>query len=162
VIHGTSIMAATVTVLFSFAAGVMYLWQAQRLKHKRPARVALRLPSLEWLQTANARALVASMLLVGLAVASGMVLNLLSQSPGVPWSDPVVLGTLAMFGWLLLHVIIGAFYRPMRQGRKVAYLTLVSFGFLVLALALGMLKTKHGGEEQKQFIDLQNSNATRL
>ena len=36
-----------------------------------------------------------------------------------------------MFGWLLLHVIIGAFYRPIRQGRKVAYLTLVSFVFLV-------------------------------
>ena len=34
-----------------------------------------------------------------------------------------------MFGWLLLHVIIGAFYRPIRQGRKVAYLTLVSFVF---------------------------------
>ena len=53
------------------------------------------------------------------------------NSPGVPWNDPVVLGTLAMFGWLLLHVIIGAFYRPIRQGRKVAYLTLVSFIFLV-------------------------------
>ena len=49
-----------------------------------------------------------------------------------------MLGTLAMFAWLLLHVIIGAIYRPNRQGRKVAYLTLVSFVFLVVALALAL------------------------
>jgi ABC-type uncharacterized transport system permease subunit len=138
-IHGTSILAATVTVLFGFAAGVMYLWQADRLKRKRPLRVAVRLPSLEWLQTANARALVASMLLTGLAVASGVALNWLQarqKGLGMSWYKPVVVVTLAMFGWLLLHVIIGAFYRPIRQGRKVAYLTLVSFLFLVIALVL--------------------------
>ena len=148
-IHGVSILAATVTVLFGFAAGMMYLWQAQRLKHRRPPRPgyplagrgypAVRLPSLEWLQTANARSLVASMLLTGVAVASGIVLNWLSVRQGgrgVPWY--VVLGLLFLFVWLLLHVIIGVFYRPIRQGRKVAYLTLVSFGFLVIALGLAL------------------------
>ena len=50
-----------------------------------------------------------------------------------------------MFGWLLLHVIIGAFYRPIRQGRKVAYLTLVSFIFLVIALVGMFVTAKHGG-----------------
>jgi ABC-type transport system involved in cytochrome c biogenesis permease subunit len=140
-VHGISILAATVTVLFGFVAGVMYLWQAQRLKRRRPPRVAVRLPSLEWLQTANARALVASTLLTGLAVSSGIVLNWLGARPDgtvLSWHDPVVLGTLAMFVWLLLHVIIGAFYRPIRQGRKVAYLTLVSFVFLVIALTLAL------------------------
>lgn len=138
-IHGISILAATVTVLFGFVAGVMYLWQAQRLKQRRPQRVTVRLPSLEWLQTANARALVASMLLTGAAVGSGMVLNWLSVRQGgrsVPWY--VVLGPLFLFAWLLLHVIIGIFYRPIRQGRKVAYLTMVSFLFLVIALALAL------------------------
>jgi hypothetical protein len=53
--------------------------------------------------------------------------------------------TVAMFAWLLLHVVIGAFYRPIRQGRKVAYLTLVSFVFLVIALVGMFLTTKHGG-----------------
>ena len=138
-VHGISMLAATVTVLFGFAAGLMYLWQAQRLKQKRPSSVAVRLPSLEWLQIANARALVISMLLTGLAAGSGMVLNWLSArhgGSGVRWY--VMLGTLAMFAWLLLHVIIGAIYRPNRQGRKVAYLTLVSFVFLVVALALAL------------------------
>jgi hypothetical protein len=138
-IHGITILAATVTVLFGFAAGMMYLWQAQRLKRKGPSSVAVRLPSLEWLQTANARALVISILLTGLAAGSGMVLSWLSArqgGSGVRWY--VTFGTLAMFIWLLLHVIIGAFYRPIRQGRKVAYLTLVSLVFLVVALALAL------------------------
>jgi ABC-type transport system involved in cytochrome c biogenesis permease subunit len=146
-IHGVSIMLATVTVLFGFAAGLMYLGQANRLKRKRPPYRKLRLPSLEWLQTANSRTMLASMLLVGVAVASGIVLNLLKESPGMLGKDPVVWVTLAMFGWLLLHVIIGAFYRPIRQGRKVAYLTLVSFVFLLLAL-VGMFVTTHGGVVQ--------------
>jgi len=147
-IHGTSILLATVTVLIGFAAGLMYLEQADRLKRKRPPYLKLRLPSLEWLQMANSRAMLASMLLVGVAVASGIVLNLLKKSPGVLWKDPVVWVTLAMFGWLLLHVIIGAFYRPIRQGRKVAYLTLVSFVFLVIALAGMFVTAKHGGAAQ--------------
>ena len=82
VIHGTSILLATVTVLFGFAAGLMYLGQADRLKRKRPPFLKLRLPSLEWLQTANSRTMLASMLLVGVAVASGIVLNLLEEEPG--------------------------------------------------------------------------------
>jgi ABC-type uncharacterized transport system permease subunit len=144
-IHGISILLATVTVLFGFAAGLMYLEQADRLKRRRRPFLKLRLPSLEWLQTVNGRTMLASMLLVGVAVVSGIVLNLLKASPAALWKDPVVWVTLAMFGWLLLHVIIGAFYRPIRQGRKVAYLTLVSFVFLVIVLMGMFLTTKHGG-----------------
>jgi ABC-type uncharacterized transport system permease subunit len=145
-IHGASILLGTVSVLIGFAAGLMYLEQADRLKRKRQPFLKLKLPSLEWLQTVNGRTMLASMLLVGVAVASGIVLKLLSSgqdSPKVPWSDPVIFGTIAMFGWLLLHVIIGVFYRPIRQGRKVAYLTLVSFIFLV-ALVIMFVSGKHG------------------
>ncbi len=149
VIHGTSILLATVTMFVGFAAGLMYLEQAQRLKSKHVPLMKLRLPSLEWLQTVNSRTMLASMLLVAIGVASGIVLKLIALGqniPSVPWNDPVILGTLAMFGWLLLHVIFAAFYRPIRQGRKVAYLTLASFLFLVIALAMVLfVNTKHGG-----------------
>ena len=152
VIHGTSILLAAVAVLIGFAAGVMYLEQADRLKRKRQSGLKLRLPSLEWLQTVNSRTMLASMLLVGVAMASGIVLNLLNGG-SVPWNDPVVLGTLTMFAWLLLHVVIGAFYRPIRQGRKVAYLTLVSFVLLVV-LILGMfVSTRHGGGAEGKAVD---------
>ena len=51
VIHGGSILLATVAVLLGFAAGVTYLSQAWRLKRKLPLAGGLRLPSLEWLRT---------------------------------------------------------------------------------------------------------------
>jgi hypothetical protein len=162
-IHGASILLGTVSVLIGFTAGLMYLEQANRLKRKRQPFMKMKLPSLEWLQMVNGRAMLASMLLVGVAVASGVVLKLLAReqnSPVVPWYDPVILGTVVMFGWLLLHVIIGAFYRPIRQGRKVAYLTLVSFVFLV-ALVIMFVSRKHGdrakGNAAREAMQIENS-----
>jgi ABC-type transport system involved in cytochrome c biogenesis permease subunit len=148
VIHGTSILLATVAILIGFAAGMMFLGQAWWLKKKRPPLSGLKLPSLEWLQHVNARAFVVSLVMLTVGVVSGVVLNLINYRHGVPmlpWTDPLVLGTLAMFGWILLHTVILFVYRPLRRGRKVAYLTLVSFLFLVLALTIGlMVKTQHG------------------
>lgn len=64
-------------------------------------------------------------------------------------NDPVVLGTLAMFFWLLAAAAVNRFYRPAQTGRKVAYLTLVSFVFLAVALGLALgLGTSHGGWNQ--------------
>ena len=74
-IHGTSILLATVAVLIGSAAGLMYLGQARRLKNKLPPIRGLKLPSLEWLQRANGRAIVVSVLMLGLGVLSGLVLN---------------------------------------------------------------------------------------
>lgn len=148
VIHGTSILLATVAVLVGFAAGLMYFRQAWRLKRKRPASQGLQLPSLEWLQRANSRAVVISAIMLGIGLLSGVVLNLISHGATgrLPWSDPVVLSTLVMFGWLVVSVIFTTVYRPARQGGKVAYLTVVSFVFLVVALAVGLLvDSQHGG-----------------
>ena len=55
----------------------------------------------------------------------------------------VVAGTLA---WLVVTVALGVWYRPTRAGRKVAYLTLVSFVLLLVALGVMLLAdTQHGG-----------------
>jgi hypothetical protein len=51
-----------------------------------------------------------------------------------------------MFSWLLVSAAIGMAYRPAREGRRVAYHTLVSFVFLVIVLALVLSGlTRHGG-----------------
>ncbi len=151
-LHGTSILLATVSVLIGFSAGLMYLSQARRLKHKRPPLRGLRLPSLEWLQRTNTRAIVVSVLMMGVGVVSGVILKLVkddAEAAGLPWNDPVVLSSGLMFLWLLVAVALGARYKPVRQGRKVAYLTVVSFLFLVLALAVMLsLETRHGGKDQ--------------
>jgi hypothetical protein len=46
--------------------------------------------------------------------------------------------------------IFNAAYRPARRGRKVAYLTVVSFVFLVVALSVFFLvSTQHGGQNRR-------------
>ena len=151
-IHGMSILLATVAVLVGFAAGLMYLRQARRLKRKLPSSSRLRLPSLEWLRRANSRALVVSLIMVGIGILSGVVLNLLDRgrpNDRLAWTDPVILTTLLMFAWLLVSVVAGLFYRPAREGHKVVYVTLVSFVFLVLALSAFLsLGTGHGGNRR--------------
>jgi ABC-type uncharacterized transport system permease subunit len=131
-----------------FATGLMYLEQARRLKHKTPPGRGLRLPSLEWLHVANGRSMVVSVLMLGIGVLSGVILNSIrgaQHSERLPWNDPTVLSTLIMFVWMLLFVVAGWFYRPSREGHKVVYLTLVSFLFLIIALAVGLfLRTEHG------------------
>jgi ABC-type transport system involved in cytochrome c biogenesis permease subunit len=148
-IHGGSILLATVSMLVGFAAGVMYLGQAYRLKQKLPPMRGLQLPSLEWLQRVNSRAILISLLLMGVGILAGAVLNLINyerQLTQLPWSDPLVVSTMGLFGWLVLSTAIGVVYKPTRQGRKVAYLTVVSFVFLVIALGVGMsVVTQHSG-----------------
>ena len=87
---------------------------------------ACALPSLEWLRRANSRAVGIALLTLAAGILSGMVLNLINYGPEserLPWNDPVVLSTLVMFAWLVLCAGVGRFYRPAREGRKVAFLT---------------------------------------
>ncbi|MCE9545722.1 MAG: cytochrome c biogenesis protein CcsA [Planctomycetia bacterium] len=142
-IHVVGLLLGTVAVLVGFATGVMYLVQSWRLKHKLPASSRFQLPSLEWLQQVNARSLVVSMVLMVIGVLGGLVRNAdlvrRAAAGGVPWSDPVVWTTALLVGWLIGVVVFNAVYRPSRQGRKVAYLTLASFVLLVLTLAIVLL-----------------------
>ncbi|MHC4403440.1 MAG: cytochrome c biogenesis protein CcsA [Planctomycetota bacterium] len=150
-IHGASLLLATVAVMVGFAAGLMYLRQASRLKLKLPPQQGMRLPSLEWLRRANGRAMGIAMLAFGAGILSGMVLNLINYGPRterVPWDDPVVLGTAAMLGWLVFSAVLGIICRPAREGRKVAFRTILTF--LLLVVALGVLlfaDTQHGGSQ---------------
>ena len=151
VIHSVSILLATVSVSVGFVAGLMYLGQARRLKHKLPPIRGLRLPNLEWLQRTNGRTLGVSVLMMGVGVISGMILNLIkdqTQAARLPWYDPLVLSSTLMFAWLLMALVLGALYKPARQGRKVAYLTMVGFVFLLIALSL-FLGTQHGGSSRE-------------
>jgi ABC-type uncharacterized transport system permease subunit len=146
-IHGLSLLIGTVAVVLGFATGVMYLVQSYRLKHKLPPRQGLRLPSLEWLQRFNREALWISTFLLAAGLLSGIVLNLTRDTAGVLWTDPVVISSGLLFLWLLLVMIFESFYRPARQGRKVAYLTMASFVFLGLALLFAFFGG-HGGARQ--------------
>lgn len=149
-IHGLALLLGTVVVSLGFAAGVMYLVQDRRLRAKRGLSGRLRLPSLEWLDRVNGRALVVSVLLLSLGVLSGIVLNQINHrrdaTAAFPWTDPVVWTSLVLLAWLVAVSMFGAVYKPARNGRKVAYLTLASFAFLLMVLAVLLFApSQHGG-----------------
>lgn len=130
--HGVSLLLGTVAVLLGFAAGVMYLLQSWRLKRKLPPSRVLKLPSLEWLQRFNRESLLVSTALLAIGLVTGLVLAR-KTSAGL-WTDPTVISSGILFFWLLTSSTFEYFYRPAREGRKVAYMTLASFIFLGLAL----------------------------
>jgi hypothetical protein len=137
-LHGWMLLLGTVAVCIGFSAGVMYLIQASWLKRRRPPSDELQLPSLEWLERINTSSLAVSMLLVFLGFVSGIVLSTLTHRRETNyrlWTDPVVISLAAMTFWLIAAETFRLVYPAARRGRKVAYLTLASFGFLVITLA---------------------------
>lgn len=147
-IHAGAILAATVAVLVAFAAGLFYLWQAYRLKQRRGPLERLWLPSLEWTERMSRRGLAVALGALAVGLFSGVLLNWINyqqEVPPLPWTDPLVLATLAMFVWLLVALGLAIWYRPAHQLRKVAFITIFSFVFLVTALAaLLLMNTSHG------------------
>ena len=163
-IHGVFLLLGTVAVAVGFAVGLMALLQAYRLKHKLPPQRGLRLPSLEWLEQMNIRATKFSALTLGLGFVSGIVLNLIHDRLHVeelPWTDPIIWSSGLLLAWLVAATGFAQFYRPARAGRKVAYLTVASFVFLVLSLgSQWLLPTHHslGGQHPGQSRDQPTSN----
>jgi ABC-type uncharacterized transport system permease subunit len=144
-IHGLAMMIGAGAVLFGFLAGVMYLVQSWRLKHKR-AGSGLRLPTLETLGRMNRRCLVVSTVAVAIGVLAGIVMNL-NRFGHIGWSDGGVLFSILLFAWLMGTTAMEFLYAPASRGRKAVYLTLASLGFLLLAM-FGVLKSPHGRAEE--------------
>ncbi len=145
-VHGMALLLGTVGVCVGFLAGLMYLLHAEQLKRKRAPWRGLPLPSLERLQRTGERSLVVSSALLAVGLLSGIVLNLLRSDRNrmaIEWSDPVVWTSGVLLAWLLGTLIFQGMYRPARHGRKVAYLVVASFLFLLLELAL-VVSTSHG------------------
>ncbi|QDU59024.1 cytochrome c biogenesis protein CcsA [Aeoliella mucimassa] len=146
-LHGVFMMLATVTVCVGFLAGLMYLIQSWRLKRKVPSSREFQLPSLEWLERTNSRALGLSAILVAGGFISGLILSRIVHGGEANYrllADPVVLSLLFMLLWLVAAELFRMVYPSARVGRKVAYLTLASFGFLVITLIVFSSNAIHG------------------
>ena len=139
-VHGFSLLLGTVSVGLGFTFGLIYLIQANRLRRKKVQSKLFRLPSLEWLQRYSHRSLIASAVLMGLGFVSGIAINLIQRNglegPAIAWSSPVIWTSAILFVWLLAISLLGSFYKPAQQGRKVAYLVVSSFLFLIFELAI--------------------------
>lgn len=151
-VHGGLLLLATVSVVIGFLAGTMYLIQSWRLKHKLPPSTRLRLPSLETLENINSRALGLSAVLVAGGFASGLLLVDMQRGgqDGSVWGEPLVISLTVMLLWLIAAQLFGWLYPAARRGRKVAYLTVASFGFLVLVLvSLMWTGASHGAAARR-------------
>ena len=161
VVHGLSLMFATVSVGLGFMFGAIYLIQAKRLKQKKVQSERFRLPSLEWLHRCGERSLIASTILMGLGLVSGVTINMIHRNgvegPAIAWSSPVIWSSAILFVWLLVVVIINFLYKPAQHGRKVAYLVVSSFLFLVIELSLVWMLGHATGHEYGQ-----NNGATAM
>jgi ABC-type uncharacterized transport system permease subunit len=147
-LHGLVLVLALVAVCVGFVSGLMYLLQSYALKHARLSKGGFRLPSLEALERLNSRSLGLSTLLIATGFASGVALSINTHHGGTAtalWTDPVVISSAAMLAWLVAAEIFRWVYPAARQGRKVAYLTLASFLFLMVTLiSLTLVDTAHG------------------
>jgi ABC-type uncharacterized transport system permease subunit len=145
--HGTFQLLGTVAAAIGFMSGAMYLIQAWRLKHKKIApKQGLRLPTLEWLQRTTSKAISTSgVMLIG-GFLSGALLSRIKYGE-VRWSDPVVWSSSVLAAWMVTAGAFNLFYKPARQGRKVAYLTLATFVMVALTLAAMLMDPHHGGKQ---------------
>jgi ABC-type transport system involved in cytochrome c biogenesis permease subunit len=143
--HGVLLLAGAVSTCVAFAAGLMYLAQARRLKHKRAPRFGFALPSLEQTERLNRGAIMLAFPLLTFGLLIGVAL-VLTQPGLLSWTDPKVLSAGAM--WLAFAVLLHARFRPAMRGRRVVALTVVAFAFLVftwIGVDLLGLPTAHGG-----------------
>ncbi len=147
--HGVLLVAGSVCSCVAFAAGLMYLVQSDRLKHKRPARFGLALPSLEQTERLNRGAIIAAFPLLTAGLVIGVILTVAVQrsaGASIGWADPKVISTLVM--WLVFAVLLHARFRPAMRGRRVVVLSVVAFLFLAFSLfgvELLRIPTAHGG-----------------
>ena len=150
--HGLALLLGTAAVVAGFIVGLLYLTQSYRLKHKLVRSTGLRLPSLERLQRISENALITSCVLLVVGLLAGMLLNLVSGDEAtLPWTDPVVWPSGLLLIWLLAALTFNAFYKPARQGRKVAYLTFASFVFLGIVLVILLcVPSSHGSTRETQ------------
>jgi len=153
-LHGIFLLLGVITVLVGFVAGLMHLVHSYQLKHKLRPIQGLQLPSLEWLERANSRATIASALALAIGFVSGLLLNVVNRSehPGesLPWNDPVILSSGILLVWMLAAALFSVVYRPARQGRKVAYLTVASFLFLAAVLGYQLVAPSVHGEKTRE------------
>jgi ABC-type transport system involved in cytochrome c biogenesis permease subunit len=147
-VHGLLLVAGGVSTCISFAAGLMYLVQANRLKQKRVSRFGFALPSLEQSERLNRGAIIAAFPLLTFGLLIGLALGLSVKSSGrmvLGWTDWKVLSAGAM--WLVFAVLLHARFLPAMRGRRMMVLTVVAFAFMVFAwvgLDLLHLPTAHG------------------
>ena len=152
------VVAATLTAL-------MYMLQHQKLRGHSSMLHRFHLPNLEVLTVWNRRLVVCSVPTLAIGLVTGLILARPLTGRSVEstfrWSDPLVVGTIAVWA-IMLITLFWILTRKDQTGRSVARLTLLAGGFLLVTIFGLMLLTGgiHGSAdpdtEQPETIDRHN------
>jgi ABC-type transport system involved in cytochrome c biogenesis permease subunit len=144
VVHGALILFASVGISVGFLASVMYLVQARRVRRKvNPSRV-VPLLSLERLENMNRRAVNWSFPLLTAGVLVGSLLLKQEHGSAGSWLSVKVVSTGGL--WLVFAVLLYLRYGAHVPARRLAALSIVAFGLLVVALAAAHPFAGGGGQ----------------
>jgi ABC-type transport system involved in cytochrome c biogenesis permease subunit len=131
-VHGVLLLLAAVGVSVGFLASVMYLVQAARLRAKVNPLSRFKLLSLERLEEMNRRAVNWAFPLLTLGLLLGAVLLKQYHEPLDNWLSVKVVGTVGL--WLVFLVLVYLRYATHVPGRRLALLTMVAFGLMLVVL----------------------------
>jgi ABC-type uncharacterized transport system permease subunit len=150
--HGIFLLAGAVSTCVAFAAGLMYLVQASRLKHKRRPRFGFALPSLEQSERLNRGAITVAFPFLTAGLLVGVVMEVALRKAGqsrLGWTDPKVISGVLM--WLVFAGLLHARFRPEMRGRRVMLFTVVAFLCLAFAtVGVDLMHiTSHGVPEKR-------------
>jgi hypothetical protein len=134
-LHVGLLIAGGVGLSVSFVSSAMYLMQSWKLRHKVPPDRGLQLLSLERLEEMSRRGVIWSFPLLtgGLLIGMGLLLS----TEQLPWYDPKVLSTAAL--WLTLVLVLALRYGMQVGGRRLAWLTLAAFAVMLLAFGIQLV-----------------------
>lgn len=129
VIHaGFSFLSYTAYAI-AFIAGVLYLFQEREIKLKKFGVMTRFLPPLESLDHLNYTSIFLGFILLTIGILTGALWS--KQTHSVYWQ-----GTpkefLAVFTWILYAILLQIRLTSRWRGRKVAYLSILCFGFVIL------------------------------
>ncbi len=124
-------------VCLGLVSGLMYLWQHYRLKHRQALLPGLTLPNLERLEYFTRLAILTSVPLLTFGMALGAGLVIVSHEDDAITQrvlhDPLIIGS-GLCWLLMMGLFVWLLSSRGEPGRKVAWLTVWSCGFLLLTM----------------------------
>jgi ABC-type uncharacterized transport system permease subunit len=127
VLHVGLVSFAFAAFTLAAALSALYLWQEGRLKHRKPAGLLGRAPSLLTLETLTGRTIAVALPALTAGIVAGLV-RLRSDGAAVDALMAVTLGA-----WALYAVYLFLRFEAGWRGRRAAYLVLAGFALVIVA-----------------------------
>ena len=132
IVHGTLILLASVGICVGFLASVMYLVQANRVRHKFNPERGVPLLSLERLEGMNRRAINYAFPLLTAGLLVGLLLLKHDQGTTENWLSVKLLSTAGL--WVVFLLLLYLRYGTSVPARRLALVSILAFGLLLIAL----------------------------